>query len=209
MERRRTSWSTRTNAAVGGMTSRVDGQTQQVAQRAVAVIVPAVRLLRLPSLALLLAPWPFLLAALWLALAAGGAGGTVVVVLVVLLAAVSLTFGLRRHRLLVAVSDPDRLATELGIAVGLSDRVEESRGVLAAIAGGGGPRVLSRLRGLWSGVGMTGRWIDGVGDLERARYLVPPRIGTTVAMTVAALWLVPVSLVLVLLTAVGALAGSL
>jgi hypothetical protein len=55
---------------------------------------------------------------------------------------------------------------------------------------------------------MTGRWIEGVGDLPRARYFVPPKIGTTVTVAIAALWLVPVSIVVAFLAVIGTVAGS-
>ena len=124
------------------------------------------------------------------------------------MAAVSFAFGPRRQRILRAVEEPTALATELGIAVSLSGKVDETRNALTQIAGGGGWRVLSRLRGVWSGVGMTGRWIEGVGDLPRARYFVPPKIGTTVTIAIAALWLVPISIVVALFAVIGTVAGS-
>ncbi|MGJ9411716.1 hypothetical protein ACHAAC_03315 [Aeromicrobium sp. CF4.19] len=208
MEKRR-SWGARANKSVGSMTGRVDGQTSQAAQHATMVIVPAVRLLRLPTLALLVVPLPFILTTLALGLATDGPARIVLVVIALLMGLVSLAFGARRQRILRAVEEPEVLATELGIAVSLSDRVDETRGVLTAIGGGGGARVFSRLRGLWSGVTMTGRWIDGVDDLERARYFLPPKIGTTVTVAVAALWLVPVSLVVALLSVITVLARAL
>ncbi len=206
---RRDSWGARTNRAVSGATARVDGQTEQAARRAAAVVVPAVRLLRVPTLLLALAPVPFELAVLALGLAAGGTAGTVLVVLAVVMGLVTAAFAGRRRMVLRAVEDPDRLATELGVAVSLSDRVDETRGALTAIAGGGGWRVMSRAKGVWNGVGMTGRWIDGVGDLPRARYFLPPKIGTTVTVAVAALWLVPISLLVTFFAVVAAVAGSL
>ena len=190
------------------MASRVDGQTGEVAQRATQVIVLAVRVLRVPTLLLLAAPLPFVAATLLLALNADGAGRTVGLVIGLLMAAVSTAFGVRRARILRAVEEPTALATELGIAVSLTGKVDETRAALTQIAGGGGWRVLSRLSGVWKGVGMTGRWIEGVGDLPRARYFVPPKIGTTVTVTLAALWLVPVSMVVTLLAVVGTIAGS-
>lgn len=206
---RRESWSARTNRAVHGATTRVDGQTADAARRAVAVIVPAVRLLRIPSLVLALAPVPFLVATLVLGLAAGGGAGTVLALAAVLLAVPPAAFAARRRRILRAVTEPEQLATELGIAVSLSDKVDETRGALTSIAGGGGWRVMSRLKGVWSGVGMTGRWIDGVGDLPRARYFVPPKIGTTVSVTLATLWTVPLSALLAFFALVAAIAGTL
>ena len=191
------------------MAARVDGQTGEVAQRATQVIVLAVRVLRIPTLLVLIAPVPFIAATLLMALNAVGAGRAIGLVIGVLMAAVSFAFGARRSRILGAVDDPTALATELGIAVSLSGKVDETRTALTQIAGGGGWRVLSRLRGVWSGVGMTGRWIEGVGDLPRARYFVPPKIGTTVTVTLAALWLVPVSIVVALFAVIGTVAGSL
>lgn len=208
MEQRR-SWSERTNETVGNLAGRVDGQTVAAAERATRVLVPTVRLLRIPTLALLVLPIPFILATVGLALAASGIDRVVLLVIAVLMALVSLAFGARRHRILKAVEEPDALATELGIAVSMSDRVDETRGVLTAIGGGGGPRVFSRLKGMWSGVRMTGRWIDGVGDLPRARYFLPPKIGTTVTVTLAALWLVPISVVVAMLSFIAVLARAL
>lgn len=206
---RRRSWRDRTNRAVHDATSRVDGQTADAARRAVTVIVPTVRLLRVPSLLLVLAPLPFLLATVALGLAAGGAVGTTLAVVGLVVALAPAAFAVRRARLLKAVEEPDQLATELGIAVAMTDRVEEARGALTSIAGGGGLRFMSRLKGVWSGVGMTGRWIEGVDDLRRARWFVPPKIGTTVSLTVATLWSVPVSALLAFFTTVAAVAGSL
>lgn len=206
---RRRSWRDRTNHAVRDATSRVDGQTEDAARRATAVIVPTVRLLRVPSLLLVVAPVPFLVATVVLGLAAGGSTGTVLAVVALVVALAPATFAVRRARLLKAVEEPEQLATELGIAVSLTDRVEEARGALTSIAGGGGLRFMSRLKGVWSGVGMTGRWIDGVDDLPRARWFVPPKIGTTVSIIIATLWSLPVSALLAFFTVVAAIAGSL
>jgi len=202
------SWGARANEGIEGMAARVDGQTGEVAQRATSVIVLAVRVLRIPTLLVLIAPLPFIAATLLLAANGSGAGRTIGLVAGLLMAAVSLMFGIRRHRIMRAIDEPTALATELGIAVSLSGKVDETRGALAQIAGGGGYRVLSRLRGAWSGVSMTGRWIEEIGDLPRARYFVPPKIGTTVTLAIAALWLVPVSVVVALLAVIGVLAGS-
>ena len=206
--RSRRSWGARANRGVEDMAARVDGQTSEVAQRATSVIVLAVRVLRIPTLLVLIAPIPFIAATLLLALNAAGVGRAIGLVVGLLMAAVSFAFGARRQRILRAVEEPTALATELGIAVSLSGKVDETRTALTQIAGGGGWRVLSRLRGVWSGVGMTGRWIEGVGDLPRARYFVPPKIGTTVTVAIASLWLVPVSIIVAFLAVIGTVAGS-
>ncbi len=206
---RRGGWGRRTNRAVDGMAARVDGRTEDVSRRAAPVLVLAVKVLRWPTLVLLAIPVPFLLVTFVLGLTMSGWLRIVVVVLSLVGALVSFAFGARRYKILQAVEVPSALATELGIAVSLSGKVDESRGVLEAVAGGGGWRVLSRLRGLWGGVTMTGRWIEGIDDLPRARYFFPPKIGTTVTVTIAALWLVPISFVLCLLSVVGAIAHAI
>ncbi|VXB51015.1 hypothetical protein [Aeromicrobium sp. 9AM] len=197
------------NSAVGGFASRVDGQTGEVAHRVAGVIAVAVRVLRLPTAILLCVPLPFVLATLSLGVVADGGVRVVVLLAGVAMAAVSAAFWARRRNILRAADDPDKLATELGIAISLSDKVDETRGALERVAGGGGWRLFDRLKGAWGGMSMTGRWIEGVGDLPRARYFVPPKIGTTVTITVAALWLVPVSIVVSLFALIGTIAGSL
>ena len=197
------------NSAVGGFASRVDGQTGEVAHRVAGVITVAVRVLRVPTAILQLVPMPFILATLMLGLVADGGVRVVVLIAGAVMAAISGAFWLRRRNILRAADDPDKLATELGIAISLSDKVDETRGALERIGGGGGWRIFDRLKGAWGGMTMTARWIDGVGDLPRARYFVPPKIGTTVTLTVAALWLVPISVVVALFALIGTLAGSL
>ena len=203
------SFGTQANSAVGGFASRVDDQTGEVAHRVAGVIAVAVRVLRLPTAVLQVVPLPFIAATLALGLVADGGVRVVVLVAGVLMAAVSGAFWARRRAILRAVEEPDKLATELGIAISLSDKVDETRGALERVAGGGGWRLFDRLKGAWGGMSMTGRWIDGIGDLPRARYFVPPRIDTTVTITIAALWLVPISVVVALFALIGTIAGSL
>jgi hypothetical protein len=197
------------NARVGDLASKVDDQTGDVATRAANVITLAVRVLRVPTAVVLWLPLPFIAATLALGAAAGGATGAVILVIGVAMAIVSGAFWGRRRKILQAVEEPDKLATELGIMISLSDKVDETRGAIAQIAGTGGWRLFSRLKGLWQGASMTGRWIDGIGDLPRARYFGPPKIGTTVTVTVAALWLIPISIVVTLFALIGTIAGSL
>ena len=196
------------NAKVGDMAAKVDDQTGDVATRAANVIVLAVRVLRVPTALILWLPVPFILATFGLGLAAHGATGVVILVIAVLMAIVSLAFWGRRRKILQAVEEPDKLSTELGIMISLSDKVDETRGAISQIAGAGGWRIFGRLKGLWKGAAMTGRWIDGIGDLPRARYFGPPKIGTTVTVAVAALWLIPISVVVALFALIGTIAGS-
>lgn len=201
---RRPNLGSRTNRLVEQVASRVDDQTGRAATGAARVLRPVVRLLKWPSLVLLAIPTFFVLATLlvalperlWLAVA-----------LAVVAAAVLVAFGVRRAMLLRAVEDETALATELGIAVTLSDKVDETRGHLLEITSRGhGASLFGRARGIWRTLGVGSRWIEGVGDLPRARYFFPPRIGTTVAMAMATLWLVPLSMVLFFFTLIAAVA---
>jgi hypothetical protein len=198
------------NAAVNDFASRVDGRATEVAGRAAQVIVVAVRVLRIPTALVGALSVPFIVATLVLGLLADGAVGIVVLAAGVVLAVVNGLFWGRRHRIQRAVDDPDRLATELAVMLSMTGKVDEARGVLTQVAGtAGGWRVLGRLRGLWQGTQMTGHWIDEIGDLPRARYFGPPKIGTTITIAVAALWLVPISVVVALFSLIGTIAGAL
>ncbi len=185
----------RVNAAVEGLAGRVDDQTGEVARNAAQVITVAVWLLRWPSLALLLAPLPFLVGLVAIGLVADDAWLTVLALaLGIGGAAVSAAFALRRHHVWQAVQDEQALATELGVAVAMSDDVDEARDALGQLAGGaGGVRIFSRLRGLWRGFGIGPGVVQDAADLPRARWFFPPKVGTTVTLLFAALWLVPVA----------------
>lgn len=208
MSRRQRTWGQTANAAVVDLAGRVDLQTAEVAQRAASVLAFAVRVLRWPTLLLLLAPLPFHAVTLVLALRADGVMRALGLTAFAVLAAVSVTFAVRRFRILRAAGDPQALGTELGIAVSLSERVDDTRSVLTGILSGSGWRIFARLRSLWRGIGMTARWIDDVGDLPRARYFVPPKIGTTVTLVIASLWLIPASAACAALSVVAAVARS-
>lgn len=207
-DRRRT-MRQRANDAVRAAAARIDDDTGRAAQRAARTLVFTVGLLRVPTLIIGVASVPFIAAVLVLGIAADSLGGIIAVVAGVVMAAVSAVFFWRRRNILEAVQDEGQLATELAIMAELAGKAEETRGVLVQIAGGGGFRVFSRLRGLWSGTRLGQRWIEAIGDLPRAKWFGPPRIGTTVAISIAALWLIPVSFVACLFTLIAAVAGSL
>jgi len=195
------------NAVVGNWAGKVDDQTGQVAERVARVLALAVWALRIPTAIVLWIPVPFIVLILALAVRADGGARLFGLVIGLVMAAITGAFWGRRRRILQAVEEPDKLATELGIMISLSDKVGETRGTLSQLAGGGGWRVFSRLQALWHGTSMTGRWIESIGDLPRARYFGPPKIGTTVSVTMAALWLIPISIVVALFAAIGSIAS--
>lgn len=206
--RRTKSLGNNANAAVGNWALTVDDQTGQVAERVARVLTVAVRALRIPTALVLWVPVPFITLTLLLALWAEGEARLVGLAIGLAMAAVSGTFGGRRRRILQAVEEPDKLATELAIMISLSDKVGETRGTLSQLAGGGGWRVFSRLQAAWRGTTMTGRWIESIGDLPRARYFAPPKVGTTLYVTIAALWLIPVAFVVSLFATIGSIASA-
>lgn len=197
------------NAAVNDFATRVDGRATEVADRAAQMIAVAVRLLRIPTALVGIVPVPFVATTIVLGLLGDGLGGVLVLGVGIVMAVVLGLFWVRRQRILKAVDDPQKLATELAVMISMTGKVDETRGVLTQIAGGDGWRFLGRLRGVWQGTQMTGRWIDEIGDLPRARYFGPPRLGTTITISVATLWLVPISVVVALFSLVGTVAGSL
>jgi hypothetical protein len=197
------------NKAAGDLAAKVDDQTGEAAKKAAGVISVAVRLARIPTALVMIVPIPFIITTIVLGVLADGGIRWVILAAGAAMLVVSAAFWGRRRRILQAVEEPDKLATELGIMISMTDKVEETRGALSSVAGAGGWRIFSRLKGVWSGMAMTGRWIEGIGDLPRARYFGPPKIGTTVTIAVAALWLVPISIVVALLALIASIAGSI
>lgn len=202
-------WAAQANQAAHRAAQNVDDTTGESSSRAAAAICSAVRLLRWPTAALLVLSAPFIVATVAIGLLADGAVGWVITILGLLMALVSVAFGVRRRRILQAVEDPAALADELRVMVNLTGRAQQTGDVLHSIAGGDGWRVLSRMKGLWQGANLPARWLDEVGDLQRARYFAPPKIGTSVSLAIAAAWLVPISVVVTIIAGIGALAGSI
>lgn len=212
MEERRSGpgrWASQANEAAHRAVQNVDDTTGENSARAAAAITSAVRLLRWPSAALLVLSAPFIAATIVIGLVADGSLGWVVTLVGGLMALVSVAFAVRRRRILQAVEDPGALADELRVMVNLTGRAEQTGDVLHRIAGGDGWRVLGRMKGLWQGANLPARWLDEVGDLRRARYFAPPKIGTSISLALAAAWLVPISIVVTVLAGIGALAGSI
>jgi hypothetical protein len=152
------------NTAVNDFAAHVDGRSTEVAQRAAQMIAVAMRLLRIPTALVGAASIPFIVATLAAGLLAGGAVGVVIMIIGAVMAVVNAMFWIRRGRILSAVDDPTQLATELAIMLTMTGKVEEARGALTQIAGSGGFRVLNRLKGVWHGSQLPGRWIEGIGD---------------------------------------------
>lgn len=182
----------RANAAVGQWAAAVDDQTGEVARRSAGLLVVAVRLLRLPTLALLIVPWPAILILLGVAALSAGWVRWTALVVGVGAAAVSAALGWRRWRILRAVDDEQKLGTELGIAVALSDDVDSARDALGQLAGsaGGGFGLFGRLRAIWSGLGVGSDILTDATDLPRAKWFFPPKLGSTLTVFFVNLWMV-------------------
>lgn len=208
MSRRRT-MRQRANDAVRGAAQRIDDQTGQAAQRAARTLAITVGVLRIPTFVIGVIPVPFIAAILMLGLAGDGAGRVITICVAAIMAVICVMFFWRRERILRAVEDPDQLATELAIMAELASKTQDTRGVLLQISGESGFRLFSRMRGLWSRGKLGERWIRAIGDLPRAKWFGPPRIGTTVALAMAQLWLIPASLIACLFALIAAVSGSL
>ena len=137
----------RANTAVGDLAAKVDDQTGEAAKKAARVIMLAVNLLRIPTALLMILPVPFILTTIALGLLSDGGIRWVLLAAGLAMLAVTSAFWGRRRRILQAVEEPDKLATELGIMISLTDKVEETRGAISSIAGAGGWRIFERLKG--------------------------------------------------------------
>lgn len=206
MNQRRTTRQ-RTNDAMRSAAARIDDQTGQTARRAAGALAVTVGVLRIPSLVIGVLPFPFIAAVLLMGAGGDSVGHVFTVLVAVAMAAVSALFFWRRQRMLTAVDDPEQLASELAIMSELAAKDNDSRTVLLQIAGDGGYRAFSRMRGLWTAG--RGPWMRAIGELPRAKWFGPPRVGTTVTVSIAALWLIPVSVVVCLFTLIAVAAGSL
>lgn len=206
---RRRSMRQRANEAVAAAAQRIDDSTGQAAGRAAHTLALTVRVLRVPTAVIGVIPIPFIVAVLLLGVQGSGLGSIIAVIGGAIMAVLSGLFFIRRQQLLNAVDDPEQLATELAIMAELSGRTHDGRGVLLQIAGDSGFAVFSRLRRLWSAAQPDGHWIRGIGDLPRAKWFGPPRIGTTIMLSISALWLIPISVIACLFTFIAVVAGSL
>jgi len=207
--RRAQSWGSRANDAAHGMAQNIDDQTGEQGDRLAKVLVVAVRLLRIPTAAVLVVPLPFIAACLILGITGSGWFGTVLIVAGVVMALVSLAFWGRRRRIIRAVEEPELLGGELRTLFNLTGKLDDASGTLRELTAGGGVRVFGRLRAAWRGASLPAQWLGQVGQLPRARYFAPPKIGTTTTLAVAALWLIPISIVLAVVAVIGSIAGSL
>lgn len=200
-------WSSRTNETVNAWAAKVDGPTGLAARDAAGVLVFSMKILRWPTWFLLAFSAPLLAGTALMALLNEGAIAAVAGVVFGLELFVWVAFAWRRQRILQAIDDPEALATQIGVAAEMSGRPEEITGVLTTLSKQGGSRIMTRLRSLWSKTPADATWIRRVSDLDRARYFFPPSIGRTTLLTLAMLWLVPLSVLATFLLFVASIAN--
>ena len=199
----------RANDAAHQMAQRIDDSTGETGERLAKLLVIAVRLSRIPTAVVLYLPIPFIAAILVLGIKGGGWFGLVLTVTGVVMAIISAAFWGRRRRIVQAVDDPDQLATELRQVFNLTGRVDDASDTVRELTTGDGWQVFGRLRTVWRGVTLPAQWMDQIGELHRARYFAPPKIGTTMSLTIVALWLIPFSIIAAVMSVIGTIAGSL
>ncbi|WP_043497799.1 hypothetical protein [Georgenia sp. SUBG003] len=154
---------------------------QQFAQLA-PLFALAVRVLRLPSLALASAPVPALAVLAWLASTWESPARAVGLVVTALGGTAVAVFVVRRARYLQATNDVAALADDLVAFTDLSDLDAEVSDALRSLVDRGGLRLLPRVRGFWALVSLPSRVEEHVGSLERLRWFLPPVVGTTVTL---------------------------
>ncbi|QOR69573.1 hypothetical protein IM660_12895 [Ruania alkalisoli] len=166
------------------------------------IVRRAVRILRFPAYAVGLVPVLPVLGIFALAVTGDGWWERIVLVLLAAAgAAVMVLWWIRIHRYVTAVDDPDALTGEFVQLVDLLEMRDEMLNRLKALAEKGGIRFFRRLRSLWQVVTIPDYLTGRIEDLSRARWFVPPMIGTTVLRATALFWTAIVSwgLVLILL----------
>lgn len=200
-------WGSKTNEAMNRWAAKVDGPTGIAARDAAGVISLGVKILRWPTLALLVLVAPSLAATGLIAALNDGLIGSIAAVVVVVELGVWVLFAWRRQQILTAIDDTNALASQIGVAAEMSGRPAEIAGVLTTLNANSGPRIWNRLRSTLSKTQTDAVWIRQVSDLDRARWFFPPSVGRTMTLAVAMLWLVPVSAVSTFLLFVAAIAN--
>jgi len=154
---------------------------EQVAQLA-PLFALAVRVLRLPSLALALIPVPPLAVLTWLASTWESPARGIGLVVAALGGAAVVVFAVRRSRYLRATRNLSALAADLVALTDLGALDAELGEALRSVVARGGLRLLTRMRGFWKLVSFPARIEEHVEALQRLRWFLPPLIGTTVTL---------------------------
>ncbi|SEF01191.1 hypothetical protein [Ruania alba] len=163
------------------------------------VLRRAVRILRFPAYAVGLVPVLPLLGTAVVAATGDGWERIVLLLLVAAGVAVVVLWWIRIHRYVSAVDDPDALTAEFVQLVDLLEMRDEVLDRLKNLAEKGGLRFFRRLRSLWRVVTIPDYLTGRIEDLGRARWFVPPAVGTTVLRATALLWTAIVSWLVFLL----------
>lgn len=200
-------WGSRTNQTVNAWAAKVDGPTGLAASDAAAVVSLTVRILRWPTLFLLIFVVPLVAATGLIALLNEGVVAVIATIVFIIELAVCMAFAWHRYQILWAVSEPDVLANQIAVAAEMSGRPQEITGELTSLNRATGQRIWTRLRELWSKTPKDAVWIRRVQDLDRAKWFFPPSIGRTIVLALAMMWLVPISVITTFLLFVAAIAN--
>lgn len=179
------------------------GRTE--ATRIVAVtLVHWVRLARWPSLLLALAPVLPLLVG-WGVAVSYGVGWVALAILLPVLAGAASTvlFAIRRGRYLRAVTDGDELAAQLRALLEPQLVTDEAIDLVQRVTARGGLFLLRRLKAVWKLLTFPDHLVSTLERYDRARWFVPPALGTSAMLLTAQWWTTvlswPLCVILVLL----------
>lgn len=185
-----------------------DDRINAVARQTAQAITVAVRVLRIPTLVLLVMPLPFIALIIWLGVRGDGLGAAIALGFGLGMALISVAFAWRRRTMLRAAEDIEPLTSQIAIALAMSDNIDETRTAISQAAGSG-VGFFQRLHGAWNASQAPGRWIQTVNDLPLARPFFPPRLAVSLKLSVMAMALIPLSVVVSIFVAIGALAGTI
>lgn len=186
-------WGSRTNQTVNAWAAKVDGPTGIAARDAASVVSLSIKILRWPTLLMLILVVPLVAATGVIALLNDGLIATIATAIFVIELLWTGAFAWRRQQILWAIDDTDSLASQIAVAAEMSGRPQEITGELTSLNRATGQKMWSKLRGLWSKTSNDAVWIRRVQDLDRAKWFFPPSIGRTIMLSMGMLWLVPIS----------------
>lgn len=167
-----------------------DDRRAVLARRLAKTLSVATRILRWPSLVLIVIPVLPLVVIAWFATTA--TRWTDILVLWVLAAVglgIEVVFIWRRRRFLDAAKDPAGMARELRLLLSPNVVTDEVMALLKQVAARGGLLIFRRLWAVWKLANLPEHLLDQLDDYPRAKLYLPPSIGISGIVSLCQVWL--------------------
>lgn len=182
-----------------------------LAQSTATALGVALRLLRLPTLLLALAPVIPIIGLVVVLLSLTDLAALVIVgALLVVAVVIEVLFVLRRRGYLRAAREREALAAEFRTLMSIAVVTDEVLDLMRKVAARGGVLLLRRLRAAWSLVRLPDHLVDKLEDYPRARLFIPPAVMVSGTIVLAQVYLAvlsgPVLVVVLILRLTGVLA---